>query len=48
MIIENVFNQVLCGFRKAHSTSPFQNLQKYQKGFDSARFIGTILMDLSL
>ena len=31
MIIEIVLNQVLCGFRKAHSTSPFQNFAKISK-----------------
>ena len=42
-------NQVLCGFRKAHSTQhpPFRLLPKWQKEFDSAKFIGTMLMDLS-
>ena len=28
MIIENFLNQVLCGFRKAHSTFPFQSFTK--------------------
>ena len=46
--IENFLNQVLYGFRKAHSThSLFRLLQKWQKEFDSGRFIGTKLMDLS-
>ena len=42
-------NQLLCGFRKAHSTQHalFRLLQKWQKELDSGGFIGTILMDLS-
>ena len=46
---ENILNQVLCGFCKAQSTqySLFRPLQKLEKEFDSGRFIGTILMDLS-
>ena len=31
MIIENVTNQVLHGFRKPYSTSPFQNFTKISK-----------------
>ena len=31
MIIENFLNQVLFGFSKAHSTSPFQNFTKISK-----------------
>ena len=47
--IEYFLNQLLCGFRKAHSTQHalFRILQKWQKGLDSGEFIGTILMDLS-
>ena len=47
--IEHFLNQLLCGFRKAHSTQHalFRLLQKWQKGLDSVGFIGTILMDLS-
>ena len=47
--IVHFFNQILCGFRKAHSTQHalFRLLQKWQKKFDSGGFIGTILMDLS-
>ena len=46
---ENFLNQVLCGFRKAYSTQHplFRLLPKWQKEFDSAKFIGTMLMDLS-
>ena len=49
MIIENVLNQVLRGFRKAHLTFPFQNFTKISKRFwlRGGGFIGTILMDLS-
>ena len=47
--IEHFLNQLLCGFRKAHSTQHafFRLLQKWQKELDSGGFIGTILMDLS-
>ena len=47
--IEHFLNQLLCGFRKAHSTQDalIRLLQKWQKGLDSEGFIGTILMDLS-
>ena len=46
--IEHFLNQLLCGFRKAHSTQHalFRLLQKWQKELDSGGFIGTILMDL--
>ena len=42
-------SQVLCGFRKARSTHHplFRLLQKWQKEFDSGRFIGAMLMDLT-
>ena len=47
--IVHFLNQLLCGFRKAHSTQHalFRLLQKWQKELDSGGFIGTILMDLS-
>ena len=47
--IEHFLNQLLCGFRKAHSTQHalFRLLQKWQKELDSGGFIGTILMDVS-
>ena len=47
--IEHFLNQLLCGFRKAHSTQHalFRPLPKWQKGLDSRRFFGIILMDLS-
>ena len=48
-IIEHFLNQLLCGFRKAHSTQHalFRLFQKWQKELDSGVFIGTVLMDLS-
>ena len=47
--IEHFLNQLLCRFRKAHSTQHvlFRLLQKWQKERDSGQFIGTILMDFS-
>ena len=46
--IEHFLYQLLCGFRKAHSTQHalFRLLQKWQKELDSGGFIGTILMGL--
>ena len=47
---QNVFlNEVLCGFRKAHSTQHalFKLLQPWQKQLDCGGFVGTILMDSS-
>ena len=48
-IVKHFLNQLLCGFRKAHSTqhSLSRFLQKWQKELDSGGFIGTFLMDLS-
>ena len=45
---ENVLNNILCGFRKAHSTQHalFKLLQSWQQVLDNGGFIGTILMDL--
>ena len=47
--IERFLNQLLCGFRKAHSTQHalFRLLRKWQKELDSGGYIGTSLMDLS-
>ena len=47
--IEHFLNQLLCRFRKAHSTQHtlFRLLQKWQKELDSGGSVGTILMDLS-
>ena len=46
---EIFLNNLLCGFRKAHSTQHalFRFLQKWQKELDSSGIVGTILMDLS-
>ena len=46
---ENFLNNILCGFRKAHSTQHalFKLLQSWQQVLDSGGFVGTILMDLS-
>ena len=42
-------NNILCGFRRAHSTQHalFKLLQSWQQVLDNGGFIGTILMDLS-
>ena len=42
-------NQLLCGFRNAHSTQHalFRLIQSWQKELDETRFVGTVLMDLS-
>ena len=42
-------NNILCGFRKAHSTQHalFKLLLSWQQVLDNGGFIGTILMDLS-
>ena len=47
--MNNFLNELLCGFRKAHSIKHalFKFLQEWQKELDNSRFIGTILMDLS-
>ena len=47
--IENFLNQLLFGFRKAHSTQHalFRLIQSCQKELDESGFVGTILMDLS-
>ena len=46
--IEHFLNQLLCGFRRAHSIQHalFRLLQKWQKELDSGGFIGTTLIDL--
>ena len=45
---ETFLNNLLCGFRKAHSTQHalLRLLQKWQKELDSSGIVGTILMDL--
>ena len=47
--MNNVLNELLCGFHKDHSTQHalFKLLQAWQKELDNSGFIGTILMDLS-
>ena len=42
-------NDLLCGFRKAHSTQCVLSrlLQSLKKGLDNSGLVGTILMDLS-
>ena len=47
--IVHFINQLLCGFRKEHSTQHalYRLLQNWQKELDSGRLLGTILMDLS-
>ena len=47
--MNNVLNELICQFRKAHSTQHalFKLLQAWQKELDNSGFIGTILMDLS-
>ena len=46
---ENIFNVILCGFRKAHSTQHalFKLLQSWQKELDEKGMVATVLMDLS-
>ena len=47
--MENFLNQLLCGFRKTHSTQHalFRLIQSWPKELDESGFVGTILMDLS-
>ena len=47
--VENIFNVILCGFRKAHSThhTLFKSLQSWQKELDEKGVVATVLMDLS-
>ena len=47
--IETSLNNLLCGFRKAHSTQHalFRLIQAWQNELDKSGFVGTILMDLS-
>ena len=46
--MNNFFNELLCGFRKAHSTQHalFKLLQAWWKELDNSGFFGTILIDL--
>ena len=47
--LEKYLNNILCGFRKAHSTQHalFKLLQAWQEELDKSGLVGTILMDLS-
>ena len=47
--LENFLSELLCGFRKAHSTQHalFRLIQKWQEELDSGGYVGTILVDLS-
>ena len=47
--MENILNQLLFVFRKAHSTNYalFSLIQSWQKELDESGFVGTILVDLS-
>ena len=47
--MNNFLNELLCGFRKAHSTQHalFKLLQAWQKELGNSGFIGSILVDLS-
>ena len=46
---EPFFNEILCGFRKAHSTQHalFKLLPSWQNSLDRDGFVGSILIDLS-
>ena len=45
---ETFLNELLCGYRKAHSTQhSLRLLQKWQKELNSSGIVETILMDLS-
>ena len=46
--IENILNQLLCGFRKAHSTrhALFRLIQPWQKELYESRLVRTMLMNL--
>ena len=46
---ENFLSELLCGFRKAHSTQHalFRLIQKWQTELDSGGYVGTTLIDLS-
>ena len=47
--VENIFNVILCGFRKAHSTQHawFKLLQSWQKELDEKCMVAIVWMDLS-
>ena len=47
--LENCFSDLLCGFRKGHSTQHalLRLLHLWQRALDDSNIVGTILMDLS-
>ena len=47
--VENIFNVILCGFRKVYSTQHalFKSLQLWQKELDEKGMVTTVLLDLS-
>ena len=47
--VEPFFNDILCGFRKAHSKQHvlFKLLTSWQNSLDGGGYVGSILMDLS-
>ena len=48
-LVENIFNVILCDFRKEHSTqyTLFKLLQSWQHELDEKGMVVTVLMDLS-
>ena len=46
---KHFLSQILCGFRKAHSTQHaiFRLLQSWQTELDESGYVGSILMDLT-
>ena len=46
--LENILSELLCGFRKTHSTQHalFRLIQKWQAELEAGGYVGTILMDL--
>jgi len=47
--LENCFSELLCGFRKGHSTQHaiLRLLHLWQRALDDSNIVGTVLMDLS-
>ena len=47
--LDQYLNNLMCGFKKAHSTQHtlFRPLQEWQNELDKSGFVGTILMDFS-
>ena len=47
--MDNFLNELLCGFRKGHSTQHalFRLIQAWQEQLDNNGYVGTVLMDLS-